>query len=62
VIVAYRPGAEGSYPTGGIATVELTDEQRAWIIYCVKRTPAPHHDLEAQSLAVSCVVALGGQF
>lgn len=60
MIVAYRPGAQGSYPTAGVALVALTDAQRAWIIHALKGTPAPHHDLEAQELAVSCVEALGG--
>lgn len=61
MIVAYRKPAEGAPWIEGVATVELTDSQRAWLIHCAKATPAPHHDLAAQDLAVSCVAALGGR-
>ena len=59
MIVDYRPGAEGSIPTEGVALVRLTDSQRAWLIHCVKSTPGTRAD---EDIATSCVVALGGQF
>lgn len=58
MIRSYRPPAQGSVPTEGVALVELTDSQRAWLIHCAKNTVAPKAD---EALAVSCVFALGGQ-
>lgn len=58
MILAYRPPAEGSYPTEGVVVLELTDSQRAWLIHCVKSTHAPK---DAEEVAVSCIAALGGQ-
>jgi hypothetical protein len=60
MIVAYRPPAEGAPWIEGVATVELTDSQRAWIIHCVKSTPGPRAR-EAEELAVECLRSLGGQ-